>query len=169
MAAGATYEPIATNTLGSNTSLITFSSISGSYTDLILVVNGGTVSINDIYFRVNGDTASNYSYTTLTGDGTTISSLRTSGSNLASADYYGSPNTIVGASMQTLQFMNYSNTTTYKTILVRANRSNSGLDAIVNLWRSTSAITSIELRCATNAGVNFLAGSTFTLYGIASA
>ena len=33
----ATYEPIATTTLGSAASTITFSSISGSYTDLILV------------------------------------------------------------------------------------------------------------------------------------
>jgi hypothetical protein len=32
-----TYEPIATTTLGSATSTVTFSSISGSYTDLVAV------------------------------------------------------------------------------------------------------------------------------------
>ena len=36
MAAGRTYEPIATTTLGSNATSVTFSNISGSYTDLVL-------------------------------------------------------------------------------------------------------------------------------------
>jgi hypothetical protein len=38
MAAGNTYTPIVTNTLSSATSSVTFSSISGSYTDLVLVI-----------------------------------------------------------------------------------------------------------------------------------
>jgi len=62
--------------------------------------------------------------------------------------------------------MNYSNTTTYKTGLVRANSAASGTDAIVGLWRSTAAITSIV---ATHDTAQFATGSTFTLYGIASA
>ena len=39
MAAGSTYTPLATNTLSSSSASITFSSISGSYTDLVLVMN----------------------------------------------------------------------------------------------------------------------------------
>ena len=35
-----TYEPIATNTLGSAAASVTFSSISGTYTDLVVVVSG---------------------------------------------------------------------------------------------------------------------------------
>ena len=42
MAAGATYEPIATNTLGSAAASVTFSGISGSYTDLILITSTNT-------------------------------------------------------------------------------------------------------------------------------
>ena len=37
-----TYEPIATETASGSVSSITFSSISGTYTDLVIIVNGGT-------------------------------------------------------------------------------------------------------------------------------
>jgi hypothetical protein len=60
--------------------------------------------------------------------------------------------------------MNYSNSTTYKTILGRSNAATSGTSAAVGLWRSTSAINSIEIGT-----VSFTAGSTFSLYGIAAA
>ena len=40
MAAGATYEPISTTTLGSNTNTVSFTSISSAYTDLIFVFEG---------------------------------------------------------------------------------------------------------------------------------
>jgi hypothetical protein len=62
--------------------------------------------------------------------------------------------------------MNYSNATTYKTWLSRANRPSAGLDAIVGLWRSTAAITSITLSVISD---TYSVGSTFSLYGIANA
>jgi hypothetical protein len=66
--------------------------------------------------------------------------------------------------------MNYSNATTYKSILIRSRgtRDNDSTDttAIVGLWSSTSAINIIKIFPASG---NILAGSTFTLYGIASA
>ena len=46
MAAGNTYVALATQTLGSATATVTFSSISGAYTDLVLVYNGQYASIN---------------------------------------------------------------------------------------------------------------------------
>ena len=63
--------------------------------------------------------------------------------------------------------MNYANTTTYKSIIGRANRADSGVDAAVALWRSTAAITRIDIKLKN--GGSFTAGSTFTLYGIAAA
>jgi hypothetical protein len=67
---------------------------------------------------------------------------------------------------------NYSNSTTYKTWLSRANRASSaldyqGTDAVVGLWRSTAAITSITVKNR-RGGVdyNFASGSNFKLYGI---
>jgi len=169
MPAGSTYSTVATTTLGSATNLVTFSSISQAYTDLILVVNAAAASTQDMYFRLNGDGGSNYSWTNIFGTGSAAGSARTSNASGGMADYYGSPDTTLGNSNQILQFMNYSNTTTFKSILVRSNRANSGTDAIVNLWRSTAAITSIELRQSPAASINFSVGSTFTLYGIAAA
>ena len=62
---------------------------------------------------------------------------------------------------------NYSNATTYKTVLWRDN-SNTYVAAQAGLWRSTSAITSITLSTNSSA-TNFASGSTFSLYGILAA
>ena len=163
MPAGSTYTPIATTTLGSANSTITFSSISGSYTDIILVANLLPASSARVKLRVNGDSGSNYSYTILTGSGTSASSGRES--SISEINYYwnGLPS---GWSNYILQFQNYSNTTTNKTILARGNSTAVETFASVGLWRSTSAITSIELRSSVG---TFDTGSTFTLYGLAAA
>jgi hypothetical protein len=60
--------------------------------------------------------------------------------------------------------MNYSNTTTYKTVLSRGSSANNIAIAYVDLWRNTAAITSITL--TPSSATNFDAGSTFSLYGI---
>ena len=158
-----TYEPIATTTLGSAQSSVTFSSISGSYTDLILVGSVNTTTGLDYYFQVNSDTGSNYSTTRLAGNGTTASSARASGTN---KNYLNSTSTTTGWHQFSVHFMNYSNSTTYKTFLTRYD--NAGLEsaAKVHLWRSTSAINSINI---TTDSSTFTSGSIFTLYGIKAA
>lgn len=162
-----TYEPIATQTLGSATNQVTFSSIPGTYTDLILVQVGGfNPGAGDVYIRFNGDTGNNYSLTALSGSGTAASSTRESNVSRILLDVYGYPTS--GISNRIVQIMNYSNTTTNKTLLSRANNAATGVDAIVGLWRSTSAITSIDLYAWTST-YKFDTGSTFTLYGIKSA
>jgi hypothetical protein len=162
----ATYDCIATTTLGSDANSVTFSSISGSYTDLIAVVSPASTSIQDQYIRFNSDTGSNYSYTILSGTGSSAVSSRQSSQTFGTGDYYGTPSTTLGESTTIWQFMNYSNTTTFKTALVRSNRASSGVDAIVNLWRSTAAITSITFYAYVSGTTNYKTGSTFTLYGI---
>jgi len=83
MAAGATYEPIATTTVSnSSTSTVTFSSISGTYTDLIIIGNLGSETTNAFpYLQFNGDTGSNYSYTQLYGNGNGSSAATARSSN----------------------------------------------------------------------------------------
>ena len=155
-----TYEMIATNTLGSASATVTFSSISGSYTDLRLIVVGGFAGgLDDLLVRVNSDSGTNYSRTFLYGDGSSAVSGRASNAN---GFYVAGLNG--GQSVSKWDFMNYSNTTTNKTVLVRSDAANWATFATVALWRSTAAINAMSIANA-SAG-NFNAGTTFTLYGI---
>jgi hypothetical protein len=164
MAAGATYTPITTQTLGSSSTSVSLNSISGSYTDLVLIINGNTGGNFDCYLQFNGDTGTNYSYTFLYGDGGAIASARSSNSSVvATGGLYTSGS---GKGTVIVNLMNYSNTTTYKTILTRSN-SGSYVQARTGLWRSTAAISSIV--ATMQSGDSYTAGTTFTLYGIAAA
>ena len=166
----ATYEPIYTTTLGSAQSSITFNSFSG-YTDLVLIVNGrkdSAVSVDAFYCRINSDGGSNYSWTELNGDGSSATSQRLSNDaycRLAVIPGNNAGSSVYGLSI--VQFMNYANSTTYKTILSRGSVQAGQVDAAVSLWRNTSAITSFTLYTA---GLgNWATGSQFTLYGIKAA
>ena len=159
-----TYTPIATTTLGSNQNAVTFSSISGSYTDLIMVINGYNTAGGYYYLRVgNGsvDTGNNYSRTRLAGDGSTAYSDRQTNTSYVqlSIGTSANGNTIINLN-------NYANTSTYKTILSRYNFTTGEAAAVVGLWRSTSAINTVSV---IGGGGDWVAGSTFTLYGIKAA
>lgn len=67
-----------------------------------------------------------------------------------------------------MNFQNYSNTTTFKTMIGRNGAAAFDVEASVQLWRSTSAINTLQL-FAGQGGINFTSGSTFTLYGITAA
>jgi hypothetical protein len=161
-----TYEPIATTTVGTATNTVTFSTISGSYTDLIIVTNVKSTSTENMSMRFNSDTGSNYSRTVLTGNGSSAASTRQSNVTSIGTDENGFFDGSNFNQAKIIQIMNYSNSTTYKTSLIRSNRAQSGTDAIVGLWRNTNAITSITLG---GNSLNFATGSTFTLYGILAA
>lgn len=161
MPAGSTYSTIATFTASGSSAVITFSSISGSYTDLQLVIAAQN-SDNYGVMRLNGDSSALYSRTTLTGNGTSATSGRGTGET-AWFPSNGSSTVIANA---IINIMNYSNTTTFKTALSRMNQSFDATYAAVWLYRSTSAISSISLTSPTG---NWVSGSTFTLYGIAAA
>jgi hypothetical protein len=166
-----TYTPIATANGTGSASSVTFSSIPSTYTDLVLVCDIAYASLggNTGYtiMRVgNGsvDTGSNYSWTTLAGAGGVATSGRASSQtylNLLNATT-STNRSIVNANLQ-----NYSNTTTNKTMTIRTNQSFVDVVAGVELWRSTSAINTIQIYDFS--GYNFATTATFTLYGVKSA
>lgn len=158
----ATYEKIATTTLGSAQATVTFSSITGSYTDLILIGNGSASAGVTLGVRFNSDTGNNYSNTNLYGSGSSVISGRDS--NISQAYFTNWYTTFDGTINMNIQ--NYSNSTTYKTAIVRGGNASNFVWATALLWRNTSAITSIQLRAD---GTTFSIGSTFTLYGILKA
>jgi hypothetical protein len=56
-----TYTPLATVTLGSSASSVTFSSIPGTYRDLILIFDGtGSGTTGNLRMTFNGSTLSNF-------------------------------------------------------------------------------------------------------------
>lgn len=160
---------IATTTLGSAASSITFSSISSAYTDLRVVFSNVKISSssgNVAYLRFNGDTAGNYSFTTVYGYGTGAASTRGT-----SGDGYTGIQLNIGAVSTTIpQFFtadvfSYKGST-FKTALLTNSQDENGSGFAgngVGLWRSTSAITSLTL---IHSATTFAAGTTATLYGI---
>lgn len=170
MPAGVTYSTIATTTLGSNQTTISFNSFSG-YTDLLCIYSARNSSATgqDVYVQFNGDTGSNYSATLLYGTGSAAGSYRNTNDAAILLDFYGTPGPTSGSfNTGQIHIMNYSNSTTYKTTLSRTGRVDSGVDAGVGLWRNTAAITSMLFKLS-GSGNQFTTGSTFTLYGIAAA
>jgi hypothetical protein len=168
-----TYVPLATQTLVSNTSTVTFSSIPATYTDLVLIVVAAdsAAANNQISFRLNSTATAIYSFTALYGNGTAAGSNREAtgaGRTYGTIAWNTATNTTLGTSMSVANFMNYSNSTTNKTVLSRSGNSANGTEAAVALCQLTAAVTSIDLYSA-NVSRSFLAGSTFNLYGIASA
>lgn len=156
----ATYEKIATTTLSTGGNL-SFTSIPSTYTDLVLVASSpGATNVGSVIgLRFNNDTGTNYSDTILYGGNATGSTKNNNASYIMALYYFGLKSV---QSTLIYNIMNYANTTTYKTTLIRAN-SGQETDAIVGLWRSTSAINRVDLFVDSS---TFVSSSTFTLYGI---
>jgi hypothetical protein len=161
----ATYTPLATVTLGSSASSVSFSSIPASYRDLIIVTNilSPTVDGCDFALRVNGDTGTNYSYVRMYGgSAATGSDSSASATNISGG--FGLGNNTTTPAPVTIQIMDYSATDKHKTFLTRLNdMGRSWSAAFASRWANTSAVTSVQVLTTVN---NFAAGSTFSLYGV---
>ena len=170
MAAGNTYVALASNTLTTTAASVTFSAISGSYTDLILAINT-TVSSGtpNITLQFNGDTGSNYSCTTLSGNGGGGGgeSNRLSTQTYIRTSFNGNPSTGTAYQNSLIHINNYIGSTAHKSVLIRNNNAyTAGVDLIVGAWRDNTTISSLVIATTSS---TFASGSTFTLYGIAAA
>jgi len=163
-----TYIPLDKTTVtGSAVPSITFTGISGSYTDLVLVANwtitGGS---SNMLVTFNGDSTSGlYSKTQIEGDGT--SSLT---GNSISVNNIGLESNLATSttapSISIINILNYSNNSIFKTVLARQTAwagGAAGTSIRSATWRNNNAITSITI---TGGGTNIAVGSTFSLYGI---
>jgi hypothetical protein len=163
-----TYEPIATNTLGSATASITFSSIPATYTDLRIVVAGTPTSGSFMWMRYNSDSTTKYSVTILSGDGSSTASAAISSAAQLTCKAYSSDVT-TQPTLYEIDIFSYAGST-FKTHLCSTSADYNGsgdVQRIVGLYRSTSAITSVTL--LRSASDTFAAGTTATLYGIKNA
>ena len=166
-----TYTLISSNVLASSAASVTFSAIPSTYTDLVL--RGSTrddiAGVNGIFkVQFNGDSGTNYSSTQLRGSGSAADTTQSSNYTFI----YGAllnGNTTTSSTFSPFEFYIPSYTSSnYKSSSVNAAQENNTTSPVyrtasANLWRSTSAITSITFLPN---GSNFLTGSSFYLYGI---
>jgi hypothetical protein len=156
------YIPISSQTLASSASSVTFSSIPGIYRDLVLVANYTISSSANVLMRVNSDTGANYFYAGVWSNGGSVSNSGSGGSSVQIVlDIAGS--TQANQRQQaTIQIIDYSQTNKHKGMLIRKDDPTTrGTLMMSGRWGITSALTSVTFYNAT-----FVAGSTFSLYGV---
>jgi hypothetical protein len=163
---------IASNTLGSAAASVTFSSIPATYTDLVLRWSGRSdraVTSQNVYVQLNGTSFDGtYSFTSLRGQGSAADSTRTSSDGAFYGGYIqGTSATSNTFNSSEYYFPNYAGSTNKVASSFTAVENNTStiqyLTVDANLRSSTTAITSIVLSLPSG---NFVAGSSFFLYGI---
>jgi hypothetical protein len=154
-----TYTPLATVTLGSSASSVTFSSIPATYRDLILVVDPTTAAESRLHLRFNGDSGNNYNFVRAVGySGGTFSDTSSNVSEIRNTIEFN----LRGPGIS--HIMDYSATNKHKTVLQRGNSKTGDEPSMgAGRWANTAAITSIF--CGLNTST-FSSGSRFDLYGV---
>lgn len=157
------------NSVGTSTAF--FANIPQNYQDLRLVIfsrSTFSASLVSLYHWLNGDTGANYSYTFMSGDGASATSGRGTNSGIFYSGYIpGATSTSGIFAATTIDILNYSNTSTYKTVIAKTAGDQNGSGRVnlwANLWRNTNAITSFGI--GTDGNVSFASGTTVALYGI---
>lgn len=163
---------IASNTLSSSAASVTFSSIPSTYTDLVLRISARVTGAGLAYDSLNlfpNGVSSNGSRTDIYGNGATAASSR--GSNFtvrfALPDSSYTSNTFANIEFYLPDY----NSTSAKPFSGFATNENNSTTAYITstalLNRNTTAITSLTLEPVfVGSGSNFVAGSSFFLYGL---
>ena len=163
-----TYDAIATTTLTSNQGTITFTSISQSYTDLILVFSGKLATLTaTAKCRINNDSSGSYFQENAAGNGTITAASTQNG-----VDGFRLGEVVAGliSTQQTIimQFPNYSSGVMKKMCHWRNSSAGSGGEVgfYVGSYNSNTAITRLDLVEPVR---TWATGTTVTLYGILKA
>lgn len=164
----ATYIKLATYEVsGTSTTNYTFSDISQAYTDLVLVFHfKPSANTNQPYIQFNSDTSlgsTNYSTLSYTSNGSSSVSQQ----HMSIYGWYPSPGPGIGTASYFMPWVvninNYTNTSLLKTAISRFGNGSSYSNFLTHTWRSTAAISSIKITQETG---YFVAGTTFTIYGL---
>jgi hypothetical protein len=162
------YTLIASNTVGSGgAATVTFSSIVGTYTDLVVKAsvrtNRADDSIDGFIIQFNGDTGANYTNREIFGSGSSVGSNTTARAGLIN----GNTATSNTFSSTEIYIPNYagSNNKSLSSDGVTENNATAAFQTLDAFrWSDTSAITSILFKQSN--GTGFLQYSSFYLYGI---
>jgi hypothetical protein len=173
------FESIATTTVGSGGAAnVEFTSIPATFTHLQVrgIARNANAAANDlegVLVQYNGDTASNYSWHSLRGDGSAASAI----AGATQSHMYSGYSPTNGSTSNTfhaviIDILDYANTSKYTTQRVLTgvetnNSANSQITFWSGSWRNTNAVSSIKL--FSTGAHNFSQYTQFALYGIRSA
>jgi hypothetical protein len=167
----ATYNLISSQVLATSAASVTFSSIPQTYTDLVVKISARTnysSNLDELKTVINNDTSIAYSDTYLFSSGSGAVSGTDSGTgNFASTYLNGSTTATNIFSTTEIYIPMYTTTQTKQMSFFSAPEDNAtSIRLFINasLYRGTSAITNITF--SSNQSANFVAGSSFYLYGI---
>jgi hypothetical protein len=162
-----TFIPIQTYTLSTSQTAVTFSSIPGTYQDLLIIGRGirtvaGSGS-NNIRIFFNGDTAANYNSVVTYGVQGLYSSNSLYSTDSPHGGSVGDPNQ--GGNFNFIQIFNYASTNIQKSWFTNVLNATGGLryDQAGNWNTSNAAINSVSLNV--NGSEGFATNTQFTLYG----
>ena len=160
------FESIATVSVGSSGAAnIEFTSIPSTFSHLQIRATVLQTNADNFYAQFNSDTASNYSWHQLTGDGASAGAAAGTSTTFMFVGNVNSPSASYTA-VSVIDILDYKDTNKYKTVrtLHGSDANGSGLVALRSgNWRSTSAVTSIKL---TPSAGTFKQYSHFALYGV---
>jgi hypothetical protein len=153
-----TYTPLATITLGTAATAVTFSSIPQTYKDLVLVVNkaGGAALDGTSVLRLNGDAGNNYN---------AIFAFYSGGHTGGKGGGNAIGFQIVNTGLSIFEIMDYSSTDKHKNLLIKTTENPAVIVQMrTTRWASTAEVTSLNFVLTTG---TYPVGMTFELYGIA--
>jgi hypothetical protein len=158
------YIPIASQTLASPASSVTFSSIPSTLggknlRDLVLVYNGEGSSFSSFGMRFNGS-ADTYGVIAASADGGSMTANTTTSLDFAALQRNGTAG--VRASC-VAHIFDFARTDRHKSYVGRWSASSSTVEMVAGKWGYQTAITSLNVIITSG---NFIAGSSFSLYGI---
>jgi hypothetical protein len=161
------YESIATVTVSSPVSSVSFSSIPSTYKHLQIRAIASGAGAQRYGVQFNGDTGANYTQHFLYGTGSAAGSGATTGGAKYNSIGASDGSTAFGASVtDILDYMNTSKNTTVRS-LAGYDTNGAGLAVLYSfVWLNTAAVTSLTIQAAESYSGNFAANSTFALYGI---
>jgi hypothetical protein len=160
--------------LGVAAASIDISSISQSYSTLMLVINGradAAAANKQVRMRLNNDSGNNYHSQRLSGIATTAAAAEYLGVDYWNTGYIAADSATANyAGSVVIWLPMYTGTTFYKTFNSVAGESSAattGLTATrahTGIWLSTTAINRVTIYPAD--ACNFKAGSSLTIYGL---
>lgn len=152
----------------SGVTTVTFSSIPQTYTDLVILgsLRASNSSIITTMWTLTNTGGTAYSTTRLYGDGSAVTSARTSNNTEANIGFgvggFATANTFGNVEIYYPNYTNSSNKPIGSFGVSENNATTSYIEVDASLLRTSSAITSITIGWSGNA----VSGSSFYLYGI---